>query len=155
MPNSGVDTESRTEPFIWIIWVDHSNSIYHDQVLVLSYSKYSLLVLPVAGIEPSTFRWFHSEAPSNQMPYPLHHVSLLDYSEGICVTYKPNSHFFFFFYSLTIANVIFFIKLFWLLILKLYSSLYLVYLTDHYSLFDHLIVCIYKMCLQIIYLIHM
>ena len=54
---------------------------------MLSNSKYSLLVFPVVGIEPATSRWFHSEAPSNQMPYPLRHVSLLEWIFG---TYKTN-----------------------------------------------------------------
>ena len=67
-----------------------SNSVNYDWVQVLSYSKYSLLVLPVVGIEPATSRWFHSEALSNQTLYPLHHVSLLDNSEWIFGTYKPN-----------------------------------------------------------------
>ena len=43
---------------------------------MLSYNKYSLLFLPVVGIEPATSEWFHSEALSNQTPYPLPHVSL-------------------------------------------------------------------------------
>ena len=56
MFNLGVHTESQTEPFIWTTRVDRSNSIKHDQVQVLSYSKYSLLDLPVLGIEPVTSR---------------------------------------------------------------------------------------------------
>ena len=47
------------------------NSINYIQVQVLSYSKYSLLFLPVVGIEPETYRWFHTEALSNQAPHPL------------------------------------------------------------------------------------
>ena len=47
-------------------------------VQVLSYSKYSLFVLLVVGIEPSTFRWLYSEAPSNQNPYLLRQLSLSD-----------------------------------------------------------------------------
>ena len=78
MSNSGVHTESRTEPFIWITRVDCFSSVKHDQVQVLSYRKYSLLVLPFVGIEPVTSIWFHSEALSNQKPYPLSHVSLPD-----------------------------------------------------------------------------
>ena len=54
MLNSGVHTESQTESFIWTTRVDCSNSVNHDQVQVLSYSKYSLLFLPVVGIEPAT-----------------------------------------------------------------------------------------------------
>ena len=47
-------TESWTEPFIWTPGVNGSNSVDYDQVQVLSYSKYSLLVLLVVRIEPST-----------------------------------------------------------------------------------------------------
>ena len=50
--------------------VDWSNSLNLDRIQVLSYSKYSLLFLPVVEIEPATSRWFHSEAFVNQMPYP-------------------------------------------------------------------------------------
>ena len=78
MLNSGVHTESQTESFIWITGVDFSSSFNQDRVQGLSYSKYSLLVLLVVGIEPVTSKWFHSEAPSNQTPYPLRHVYLLD-----------------------------------------------------------------------------
>ena len=81
MSNSGAYTEPHTEPFILSTRVDCSNSVNHDQVQVLSYRKYSLLFLPVVGIEPVTSRWFHSEAFSNQTPYPLHHVSLLNNKE--------------------------------------------------------------------------
>ena len=49
-----------------------------DQVQVPIYSKYSLLLLPVVGIEPETSRWFYSEALSNQIPNPQCHVPLLD-----------------------------------------------------------------------------
>ena len=45
--------------------VNCSNSVDHDRVQMLSYSKYSLLVLLVVGIEPATSRWFYSEAFSN------------------------------------------------------------------------------------------
>ena len=41
-------------------------SLNLDQARVLSYCKYSLLFLPVVGIEPVTARWFHSETLSNQ-----------------------------------------------------------------------------------------
>ena len=51
MSNSGVHTESPTEPFILTTGVDCSNSVNHDQVQMLSYSKYSLLVLSVAKDE--------------------------------------------------------------------------------------------------------
>ena len=47
-----------TEPFIWTEGVDCSNSINHDQVQMLSYSKYSLLFLLIVGIEPATPRWY-------------------------------------------------------------------------------------------------
>ena len=36
-------------------WVDCSDSYNHDRVQVLWYTKYSLLFLPVVGIEPATF----------------------------------------------------------------------------------------------------
>ena len=75
--NSGVHTEFQTEPFIWTTGVDCSNSFNHDCVQVLDYSKYSFLFLPLVGIEPAISRWFHSEAFSNQIPYPLCHLSLL------------------------------------------------------------------------------
>ena len=75
MSNLGVHSESQTEPLIWTTGVNCSNSVNHDQIRVLSCSKYSLLVLPVARIEPVTSRWFHL-AVSNQTPYPLHNVSL-------------------------------------------------------------------------------
>ena len=45
--------------------VDCSNSINHEWVQVSNYCKYSLLLLPVVGIEPATSRWFHSEVLSN------------------------------------------------------------------------------------------
>ena len=56
MLNSRVHTESRVEPFISITIVNYSNSVNQDLVQVLNYSKYSLLVLPVVGIEPATSR---------------------------------------------------------------------------------------------------
>ena len=65
-------------------------TVNHDQVQVLSYSQYSSLFLPIVGIEPVTSRWFHSEELSNQITYPLHYVSLLNNSEWIFGTYKPN-----------------------------------------------------------------
>ena len=70
-PTSGVscrtwkNTKSWSEPFIWTTGVDWSNSINHNHIQVLSNSKYSLLFLPVVGIEPETFRWLHLEALSN------------------------------------------------------------------------------------------
>ena len=76
MLTSRVHTESRTEPFIWTTGVDYSNSVNHDWVQVLNYCKYSLLFLPVVGIEPATSRWFHTETLSNQSLYPLLHVLL-------------------------------------------------------------------------------
>ena len=63
--------------------VDCSNSVNHYWVQVMSYSKYSLLFLPVVGIEPATSRWFHSEAFSNETSYPLHHVSLPDNKDEV------------------------------------------------------------------------
>ena len=50
---------------------DWSNSVNHDRIQVLSYSKYSLLVLPIVGIEYEASRRFHAETPSKQTPYPL------------------------------------------------------------------------------------
>ena len=90
MSNSRVHTESWTELFIWTTGIDYSNFVNHDQAQVLSSSKYSLLVLSVAGIEPATFRWFHSEAFSNQTPYPLCHVFGKDTR---CSGYKFNQNF--------------------------------------------------------------
>ena len=55
MSNPVVHTELQTEPYIQSTGVDCFNSVYHDQVQVLSYGKYSLLFLPVVGIEPATF----------------------------------------------------------------------------------------------------
>ena len=55
MLNSVVNAESRSEPFIQIMGIDCSDSLIHERVQVLSYIKYSLLVLPVVGIEPATF----------------------------------------------------------------------------------------------------
>ena len=65
MLNSGVNTESRTELFIWNTMVDYSNSVNHECLQVFIYSKVSLLFLPVVGIEPAISRWFHYDAPSN------------------------------------------------------------------------------------------
>ena len=90
MSNLGVHIKSQTETFIWTIGTDCSTSVNHDWVQVLSYSKYYLLVLLVVGIELTTCRWFHSEAPPNKMTYPLRHASLTDSSEWILRTYKPN-----------------------------------------------------------------
>ena len=64
----GSHTESQTGPFIWTTGVNCSNSLNHDRAEVLSYSKYSLLFLPVVGIEPATSRWFHSDTLSSQTP---------------------------------------------------------------------------------------
>ena len=47
-------------------WVDFSNSVNHDRVKVLSYNKYSLLFLPVVGVEPAISWWFHSKVLFNQ-----------------------------------------------------------------------------------------
>ena len=53
MSNSKVRTESQTESFIRITRVDCSNFINCDRVQMLSYRKYSSLVLlPDVGIEP-------------------------------------------------------------------------------------------------------
>ena len=51
MLNLGVNTKSTTEPFISNTGVECSNSVNHDRVQVLSYNKYSLLVLSVWRIE--------------------------------------------------------------------------------------------------------
>ena len=61
--------ESRTEPIIWSSGANCSNSVIHDQIRRLSYNRYSVLFLLIAGIEPTTSRWFHSEGLSNQTPY--------------------------------------------------------------------------------------
>ena len=45
MSNLRAYTEPRTEPFTLSKKVDCSNSVNHDRVQMLSYSKYSLLVL--------------------------------------------------------------------------------------------------------------
>ena len=74
--NLGAHTESQTELFIWTTGIEFSNSVNHDQVQVVSYSKYSLLVLPIVGIKPATFRWFLSETPPYQTPNSLRHMSL-------------------------------------------------------------------------------
>ena len=54
MSNSGAHTEPQIEPFK--TEVDNVNSVNHERVQVLSSSKYSLLLLPVVGIEPVTPR---------------------------------------------------------------------------------------------------
>ena len=54
MSNVEIHTESWTEPFIWTIRVDFSDSLYYDLVEVLSYCKYSLFVLSVVVIETAT-----------------------------------------------------------------------------------------------------
>ena len=64
-----VHTELWTWPFIRTGEVDCSKTFNHDWAQVFSYSKYSLLILPVVGIEPAASRWFHTVAPSNQMPW--------------------------------------------------------------------------------------
>ena len=53
MLNSVAHTESRTEPFIWTPRIDRSYTVNHNQVKVLRYSVYFLLVLPGVGNEPS------------------------------------------------------------------------------------------------------
>ena len=55
-------------PIYLIHRVNYSNSINYDWVQVLSYSKYSLLFLPVIVIEPGTCWRFHSEALSKHLP---------------------------------------------------------------------------------------
>ena len=72
MSNSGINMKSQNEPFIWTTGVDCSNSVNPDWVQVLSYSKDSLLFLPIVGIEPATSRWFHSEALSNLIHYAMY-----------------------------------------------------------------------------------
>ena len=74
MLNLRVHKESRTEPFIRTTGVNCLNSVNNDRVLLLHYSKYSVLVLPVVRIEPAFSRWFHlggTFQPSNN-----HHVVL-------------------------------------------------------------------------------
>ena len=44
MSNSGVYTESRTEPMNWTTGVNCSNSVNHGRALVLSHSKYSFVI---------------------------------------------------------------------------------------------------------------
>ena len=75
MLNLGVHTESQIEPFIWTTGVNCSNSLNHDQVQVLSYSKYSLLLLGLKLQSPDDFtqKYF----PTKHL-YHLCHVSLLD-----------------------------------------------------------------------------
>ena len=68
----------RIEPFIWFTEEDCSNSVKYDQVQVLSYSKYSLLFLPEAGIEQSNLQMISFKSTFQQTPYPQHHVSLPD-----------------------------------------------------------------------------
>ena len=66
MSNSRVYIESRTEPFIWTTRVHCFVPVNYKRVQVLRYRKFSLLFLPVVGIEPATSRWFHSEALSQR-----------------------------------------------------------------------------------------
>ena len=84
-PSSGVSCQTRepTQNLELNPLFNCSNSVNYFWIEVWSYSKYSLLFLLVVGIEPVTSRWFPPEAPSNQMPYPLWHVSLLDNS--VCI----------------------------------------------------------------------
>ena len=58
--------------------MDCSNSINHNKVQVLSYSKYSLLCLPVVRIEPVTSRWFHLEVHHHSNTY----ICYATYSSG-------------------------------------------------------------------------
>ena len=50
MLNPGAHWESRTKPFDWTTGVGYSNSVNYGRVQVLTYRKYPLLFLPVAGI---------------------------------------------------------------------------------------------------------
>ena len=115
----------------------------YDWVKVLSYSKYSLLFLLVVGIEPATTRSFHSAAFSNQMPYTLHYGSCWtiqsEFFRLINLT-SPSTYeillttIMYTFLPLQYRNFFFFlVELFWLVVAKSYSSLYLVYLTGHCS----------------------
>ena len=90
MSNSEVHTESQTEPFIWTTELDWSSSVNHVQLL--SYSKYSLLVLPVVGIEPATSRWFHSNAfqPNALCTVPCVPAGYISWNVGI-ITIKMRS----------------------------------------------------------------
>ena len=55
------------------------------------------------------------KSPSNQMPYPLHYMSLTDNSEWIFGTYKLNGYIMFFLF-------LFFIEPFLLMVPKLHLS---------------------------------
>ena len=52
--------------------------------------NYDILYLPVVGIEPTTSRWFHLEALLNQTLISIVLCVILDNSEWIFATYKPN-----------------------------------------------------------------
>ena len=56
-------TEPQTKAFIYSTGIDYFNSVNHDQVQILNYNKYSLLV----GIEPD-LQMIYSEALFNQTP---------------------------------------------------------------------------------------
>ena len=101
MLNLGVYTISN-----WTLYLTQRGRLLQDQVQVLSHNKCSLLFLLVVGIEPAISWWFHSEVPSNQTLYSLCHVFLLDNSEWIFGTYKPNVNFLFCFFLLEDATVI-------------------------------------------------
>ena len=80
--NSRVHTESRTEPSILTTGVACFKSVNYVGVQMLRYNKYSLLVLPVVGIEPMTSRGLHWEIPSHQTPYQLRQVWNEAFEEG-------------------------------------------------------------------------
>ena len=88
MSNSEAHTEPQTEPFIGSMRVNCYNSV--NRLQVLSYSKYSLLFLPVVGIEFATpDDYIQKHFPTKHLMY-RHHVSLPDNSEEIFVTYESN-----------------------------------------------------------------
>ena len=63
MSNSWVHTEYRAESFIWTTGVDCSNSVNHDRVQMLSYSKYFLLVLLGLNMQPLDDFWWYLMLP--------------------------------------------------------------------------------------------
>ena len=87
MSKLGVHRQPPTDPFIWTLWVDYSNSVHHDREQELIYDTYSLLILLFVGIEPAASSRFQSGVLSNQTPYPLRHVLLPDNSDWIFETY--------------------------------------------------------------------
>ena len=89
--DSGVHTESQSELFIWTTGLDCFNSVNYDWVQVFSYRKYSLLFLPIVGIEPP--RDFTQKPFPTQMPYPQRHCRTIQ-SEflGFINLMSPSPH---------------------------------------------------------------